>query len=362
MEQKLAFDVAHIISSKTPFELLDQLALTCEPFDKIISVGKPLRETFPAKLEILQPAFGVQSLAISKIENLINLGSILHVWSDEMVELAVAVAKKKKCEILLSVMSVNSNCEENKLPWIAGANNIKIITRTQAGVKSCLDIGADPTKFASVPLAADVVADDHISSTRIRVRRELGIDDKTTVLAVPADVLTPESGQKIAIWAHAILSWVVDDIYLIVPGNSDEFDTIYKFATNTGFVDRIHFTKDEFTPAEVISACDIAVFAGDENHKNLGRIAESIMQSCPTIVDDCAEITEITNAGQLAKLVSVEPKTVSSAMLELIENSDITDKLITSCKSNHSKFSPENAKSALAEIYKSLVKDSENDE
>ena len=351
----MAFDVTHIISSDTSIELLDQLALTCQPSDKIISIGKPQQAEFDAEFDIIQPAFGVHSLAKAKLLEKVNLGSIIHIWSSDLLEIALEVADIKKSQIILSVLSVNSTHEQNKLPWIAGANNISILTRTDAGVQSCLNLGADPKKFFSIPIVSKESDIENIRNNRLRVRRELNISDDKTVLAIPNEILTPESGHKIAIWAHAILSWVLDDIALIVPGDSEEFDNVYKFATNTGFLNNVYFTKNEFTPTEVISACDIALFSGDENNKNLGRIAEAIKQARPVIADNCAEIHEITNAGELAYLIDTEPKTLSSAMLKLLEDKDLRCKLIAACDADSSLFSPDFAKDKLAKIYTTLA-------
>ena len=320
----MAFDVAHIISSQTPRAALDQLALICEPYDKIISLGTPLRKDFPAQLETLQVPFNLDLIAKSKLAKAAHFGSILHVWSEDLVEIAAQAAREKRAKVLYSAPSVTATSEENKLPWLAGSLGVTITTPTRAGLNLCLNLNADPSKFAYLPLAWQEL--DSPAQMREKIRKALKIDASAPVITLPDD-MTLNSGHKLAIWAHAIISWVHKGAKLLLPGYGPMYKNLHDFAEGSYFLKDVYFTKDRFSTEELIAASDICIFAGSRSQRNYPRLIQACAANRACIAVSTIESKELAPADSCALLVQRKPRDIASAMLKLVENSDLRQQL-----------------------------------
>lgn len=273
---------------------------------------------------MLHVPFDLGIFAQNALAKHVHYGAILHIWSADLLDISVATATKKRNRLVYSAPSVSSTRDHNKLPWIAGKTGITVTTPTQAGLNLCLDLGADPTKFAHLPLIATPFSE--AAQKGESLRNELGLSKSDFVITV-TDEMNIDSGHKLAIWSHAIVRWALEGVKLLLPGKGENYQALVSFAKNTYYFDSVYFTKSRFSAEELLSACDIALYAGSSKQRNYADFILAGSLGKARIATATAESNELGAHRESAMLVKREPRCIGAKILELCENAELRNKL-----------------------------------
>ncbi|MCA9244543.1 MAG: hypothetical protein KDA32_11340 [Phycisphaerales bacterium] len=112
----------------------------------------------------------------------------------------------------------------------------------------------------------------------IRARLELG-DCPTVLIVIPAK---PLADPLHALWASLIVSKVVPDLRIVLPGAGSAIDRLYRFAVANITEARTRFTADRLSIEELVSAADTVLRqAGDREVENVA--AQAVASGLPLI-------------------------------------------------------------------------------
>ena len=289
--------VIHIIGADTPEDMLNGAATLAGDRDTIVSIGpQPRRERFDREMVSVRTPLGNAPLAGLQIRNLADDAELLHAWSPAAAS-AAQWSASGKC-ILLSLPHLRGVHQADIA--ISGAfDGLWTLTvPTGAQRRVLIALGLHPKRIWVLPPTAN--APDDTPGKRGSIRNELGLDDHHFLLAAGGEMVHA-NGHKQACWAHAMARILTDCTRLVFPGNGPARRAVETFARSTGHQREIFFTGGRFSPSDVLTASDAAIFL-QRHDCGVGALADAMACGLPILASNRPEIADLAPHGRAALL------------------------------------------------------------
>ncbi len=342
-------DVLHLIGSCTPSHMLGQLALLTRNGDRIASIGASPDVRMELQVQTISKPFGPVLLVSPKLRKLSKVTSLIHVWSAELAGVGGEVARDIDCPLIVSLDLLPAGRKLTKLLGRVDRCGGLITVTSKADRARLLASGADESLIRVLPPAAKAL--DQPEQLRNETRSRLGIPEDMLVMVAP-DSLDRGAGQKITIWAYALLRQVLPELRLILPGAGPEKPRARFFATTAGYGKEVLLTGTEFSRAELLAAADVAVFFHQTPRGSI-CLAQAMAAGKAIAATALPGLIEYAPHGQ-ASLVSPpgSPRGAGGVMLKLLSEPELMSKLgQTAAQIAEKLFNPELIRSRLDQLY-----------
>jgi len=255
--------------------MLSQACALAGAGETIVSIGPPPapwrlgRETVQVRTPV-----GSARLAGAELRRVARDAELLHAWSPPAA--AAARVAAGRTPILLSVSHLRPIHQADAIVSGVFDKLWSLTVPTAAQHQTLVTLGLDRESVFVLPPA--VRKPDSPRRARREVRRLLGVDDDSVLLAAPTEMLHT-AGHKEACWAHAMARILVDNLRLICPGRGPAEQAARDFAASTGYADEIFFTAERFARSDVLAAADAGVFLHPRD-SGVGALAEQWPRAC----------------------------------------------------------------------------------
>jgi hypothetical protein len=323
----------HLIDTRTPGDLLDQLAETAGPEDRVVSVGPaPDCMAGRAAVRAVHVPLGVPKLAAGRVREACAGAGRIHCWSAAAFLAAFEGCGKAGTPTLLSLAGEWDLPLGRPLARALKAARVTVQVPSRATADALAASGFDGLVDVVRPAAAGPAESRR---RRERARSAMGLAEADRLVVSPGWMVRG-AGHKIASWAHAIVRHIRREgqikLAFCRPGPNEPH--VRRFAATTGFDDDVLFTfpgraraalvceadqaphATELEPPDVLAAADAAVFFGPvvQAHALLQARAARL----PLAVARTAHAVEL--AGNGAILVPPDtPRDASAALLQMVE-------------------------------------------
>lgn len=141
------------------------------------------------------------------------------------------------------------------------------------------------------------------ASDRGEIRRRLGIEPDAGPVLLASGWCGRKDGQRLALWAAAILSMLDDSLRIVVPGVGPELHAWRHWIANAGFAHLARFPEEQFDWPQLIAAADLLVHASSHEIETT-PVAWAMSAGVPivaTAVTGTAELLEDNHNALLAQ-------------------------------------------------------------
>jgi glycosyltransferase involved in cell wall biosynthesis len=197
---------------------------------------------------------------------------------------------------------------------IIGELSDRVVTVARAQLKECSSI--DPSRLRTIPngVQPNVVDRDAAMS----VRRQLGLDEGTLVIASVGAVILRKGYEDLIDAATIVRDAGVDAHYLIVGrGDEDALARLRARVAERGVGDRVHLLGFRADVPAVLAASDILAHPS-RNEALPTAILEAMAASLPSVATDCGGTSELVVDGVTGVIVPVQdPDQLAGAIVRL---------------------------------------------
>ena len=344
--------VAHIIDARTPADMIWQMQALREANEPVFSLGL-LPKSATCEVTPLRRTLGPAVFSARQLAGALPIGATLHVWSVELLKLALAAARQVGGQVVLSIPHLpDSRRAIEDIPWLIGQHGLTLTVPSRRSRDLLLGLGADPQRLATLPPAADAsLFQPPAPARRAEVRQALGIPADVPVMVVPGEMVRC-GGHKLASWSHAILRNMHKPVQLLMPGCGPQENTVKFFANTTGFVSEVYFTGDDFSRRDIFAAADGAMWLSTQD-RGVTAIVQAMAAALPVLASATPDVCEICEADRTALLIKVgDPRTASAILLQLLDDQAHARRLGQAGLARaREKFEPAKIRKILREIY-----------
>lgn len=343
--------ILHLIDRNTPADMLAQLALLAGPDDEIISVGPPPDLPGAHRVRAVHQPVGSAVLCGVRLRTAARGVDVIHTWSPRAQRAGQAAAAAGKGRLLRSVPAVaRSGKALARLLRSLRTRQLVVTAPTEAAIDRLIRAGMDPRQLRLLPAAAATIDDD--AGRRRRTRAELDIADNAVVLVAPDAMIRPANLDS-AVWAHAIMQYVLDDpSWLLLPTRGPMERAVMAFARGAGAADRIIGPWRADRLGDALAAADIAMFLRADDC-GLAAVTAAMAAGLPIVAFDTPDVVECAGPAALPTQART-PRAAGQALLRLIEQPELARQLADHARNRADEFSPQAVKPVLADIYDAL--------
>ncbi len=347
--------VAHLIDAKTPADMLWQMLAVRNDGELVFSLGPaPLSSPpCPGEVEVVHRSIGPACLSVARLARKLPPGTILHVWSADLLKIAILAAKYVGGKVVLSIPHLPDNSDAlADIPWMVGQLGCTLTVPTNQAKTLLLSARTDPQRLALLRPAADVAEySTNTKAKRETVRQSLGISDDAALMVVPGEMVR-YGGHKLASWSHAILRNMNKPVEMLFPWHGPQEKSVRFFAETTSFINEVHFTGNEFSRSEIFAAGDGAMFFYQRD-RGITSLAHAMAAGLPILAGATPDLAEICTHGQTALLAKLgDPRTASAVLMQLLDDADLANQLgDAGRKLAEKEFHPTVIRKQLDEIY-----------
>ena len=238
-------------------------------------------------------------------------------------------------------------------------------------------IGRLVTRFIAVSSldAARMVSIEHVPAEKVvmipnayvprdgavdgDLRRELGLDDATPLVAVVA-VLRPQKALSVLLDAYPRVLHAVPDAHLVIAGDGPCRGALEKQARALGLTGRIHFLGERLDVDAILSAADVAVMSSDYEGTPLVAY-ECMANRAPLVATAVGGLPDIVHDGQTGLLVPPrDPARLAAALIGLLTDPPRRERIADAAAARLDEFTIDAAVRRFARLYETLVAESEN--
>ncbi len=344
-------NVLHIVDSRTPQDMLAQLALLAGDDDRVVSAG-PAPENMELDLPVSQIhcPLGVPALAAPRLKRIAARADVIHAWSPKAAQLAVLTAAGGQKPMVYSLPTAPGSDTGQRIAAAVDEPWVTVTVPTWSSATLARRYFDDARIEVLAPPAA---AADQSSDVRSLVRKQLSIADHQTLLVSPAEMIRG-AGHKYASWAHAIVREIIPDVLLCFASDGPDHEHVRFFAGTTSFRDEVFFTAGRFSVAEALAAGDIALFL-NEYDTGVGSLATAMAAGKAIVATETPNFAQCAPHYSAALLVpAADPRAASAEILKLIESPQLAEQLSQAAAQQAAeKFDPLASRRRLMEIYAS---------
>jgi glycosyltransferase involved in cell wall biosynthesis len=204
----------------------------------------------------------------------------------------------------------------------------RVVANSSAVRNWLVSLGVDQNHIDVIPNG--IVVNKQLTGSRdFRVRRELGIDPKTPVIAVISR-LNPGKGIEYFLKAALIVRGQFPEVRFLIVGGS-YYDPAYKpslesLARKLNLADSVLFTGERNDIPQLLQEVNISVLPSlSEGLSN--SLLESMAAGLPVIATDVGGNPEIVQEGKTGFLVPArDEKALSDAMLRMLKSAEMREK------------------------------------
>ncbi len=342
-------DVLHLIGSSMPSAMLGQLALLAGGGDQIASIGPNPDRKNSLQVQTVSKPFGPALMVSPKLRELSRDTLLIHVWSAELAGIGGEVARDIGCPLVVSLDVLPAGRELIKLLGRVDRCGGLITVTSQADRLRLLASGAEQSLIRVLPPAAKPI--DNPEKLRSETRSRLGIPDQMLVLVAP-DSLDAGGGQKITIWAYALVRQILPELRLLMPGDGPKKSRARFFAATAGYGKEVMLTGTKFGREELLAAADAAVFFHQTQRGSIW-LAQAMAAGKAIAATALGGLVEYAPPGK-ASLVTQpgSPRDAGGVLLKLLDKAELRSKLGEAAAQIAEKsFDPEVIRSRLDQIY-----------
>jgi hypothetical protein len=326
--------VVHAVASDTPAEKLDVLRVLCGRGEgpvarEIVHVGAGAfrGEGITPRVRVHTP-LGLAWLGMPPISAVAaaDRPQVVHVWSWRALAWAAPQFARGSHTCRAGGESRHLLVETDLSPdprkparWRSSLRNevdVHFVCPTLIAQRRLLQAGAQSDETVVIREAADFGAVKRARGAVVRA--ELGLSPADTIVLVLPPVLRT-SGAFCATWATLVLQQVRANVRLVVPGRGREVRRIGRLADSVRLREAARFDGGRFTPAELLSAADLAVYTPPADAPVTGLVW-AMAAGVPIVASAVPAVAELLAHGHNAWLCHADdPKDIARRMLQALE-------------------------------------------
>lgn len=346
--------VLHLIEARTPLDILEQLALLRTDGEQVVCIG-PMPPYLPPRLEARQHLPPLRTLAMGAccLEPASPV-KIVHAWSLGVMHAAQDISRRHGSGLALSLTEPPSTRQLNDIKNVFESAPGKFAC-TFPGKATCgeaIKAGLAPEAAALLPPAA-LPADADSPGLRRSARAALGVADED-ILLVCADDMTEGGGQKLAIWAHAIVRQVLPNVRLLLPGDGRTFRSVQFFADTTGYLSEIYFTGYDMSRSQSLAAADVAMTTG-ERTTSPAALAAAMAAGLAVVATALPQTLEYLPADAALLVATKDPRRSAAATLKLCDEPQLRLELGSRARQAAMALDPQKVRQQLDAVYGQII-------
>ncbi len=307
---------------------------------RIVSLGAaPQGMTFPAPMLAVKPPLGVGSLGgfgvAGGLDRYLPTGAlqgriaavadgsvrIVHAWSEHLLEPAIQIATDARAALVVSLAHLPQGGRLDRLLVSlqgmgkpAPPAGMVLTVASESARRTLVEAGAPERLVCLLPPFAGPIAGR--SQRRTATRRLLGLSDRDVLLVAPSPML-PDAGHKLAIWVHAILHQLMDNVRLLLPVGAAAAPNVEHFRQTAGYAEEVFMPQEDLDLEGALCAADMAVFFA---HRDLGlwHMATAMAQGLPLVITGTPDAAWCT--GGMAPGAPARPRLLAREVLRLLDN------------------------------------------
>lgn len=239
--------------------------------------------------------------------------------------------------------------------WIDGhligslATRFVAVSNRDAERMVCLE-GVPPAKVVMIPNAYV----PHPASPDIELRAQLGIGERTPLLAVVA-MLRRQKALSVLLDAYPQIIAAVPDTHLVIAGDGECRGELERQAERLALTHRVHFVGRRDDVDAILRSADLAVLSSDFEGTPLVAY-ESLVNGTPMVATNVGGLPDIIEDGVNGRLVPPrDPDALASAIIELLRDPERRDRMAAAAAGKADELTIDAAGQRFAALYESLV-------
>ncbi len=342
--------VTHVIDAETRRDMLRQLARLRRRGDRVVSIGAAPGHARLGGVEPVHRPLGSATAAGWRLGD--RPGSdtdALHAWSPDALRAAREAGLATGLPVVVSLPAAPRGAELADLQRLIGAGLASVTVPTHADASALRRADLPAGMLHVLPPAAEPAGED-AGALGAAARAELDIGEADVCFAVTQPMVRG-AGHDLAAWAHGIVRQVRGGVPLIFHGGGPLADSVRFFAGTTGYDDEHHFVGDAMDLRAALAAADAAAVF-QRRPVGTHALAEAIAAGLPVAAAATPAAVELAGGGRDALLVPPDdPRAAAGAMLRLIEEGELRDRLGAAAAAAAQRFAPDAARKTLQNIY-----------
>lgn len=244
---------------------------------------------------------------------------ILHIWSPNAANLLLPLFRgRSKREVQLVVEGDPRQIAQSRtaMDWsrlLAPA----FVAHTAREFAAIIARGIARDRCAIIRPGVDFGEIGRTDRAALRATMQLSPDDRAVLLLPPNEVAT---GVRFAAWSALLAERAFPRLRLLVPEGGSQVRRVVRLATATDRRRIVHETRDQFSLAELLAACDVACYLPEQDAP-CGVVAWAMASRRPILASAVACTTELLAHGHNAWLCRpADPRDGARRLLEILDS------------------------------------------
>lgn len=244
---------------------------------------------------------------------------ILHIWSPGAANLLLPLFRGRSMrEIRLVVEGDPRQIAQNRIAmdW-SRLLRPAFVAHTAHESAAIIARGVARDQCALIRPGVDFGEIGRTNRAVLRETIRLAADEKAVLLLPPNEVTT---GVRFAAWSALLAERAFPRLRLLVPAGGAQVGRVVRLATATDRRSIVHETRDQFSLAELLAACDVACYL-PEQAAPCGVVAWAMASRRPILASAVPCTTELLAHGHNAWLCRpADPRDGARRLLEILDS------------------------------------------
>jgi len=219
----------------------------------------------------------------------------------------------------------------------------------------CREYALEPARVTVIHNGISLQAFEELPDT-IQAKRDLGIEPHRPVVGITAQ-LRPEKDHQNLLAAMKLVVLAHPDALLIVTGDGQIQDELYRVAQNYGLLGNVRFLGQRRDVPNIVAAYDVGVLSSWVVETLPLAVLEYMAAGKPTVSTDVGSVSDLVTSGKTGFLVPAkDPNALANGILNILQDTERALQMgAMASKEVRQRFSAEAMASGIQTVFREVL-------